>query len=126
MVSLSSSFAFNSSISFDDVDEGAEWPAGFTGVLETPVVPDIVESLFLASVAAALLAGLAIGADLLVVVPEAPTVPVVLAVVLDTAGLTVCFGLDKLVGTAGFRTVDVDGAALALLSVAVSGFAEEW
>jgi hypothetical protein len=125
LVSLSSSFAFNSSISFDDVDEDAEWPTGFAGVLETPVVPDIVESLFLASVTAALLAGLAIGVDRLVV-PEAPTVPVVLAVVLDTVGLTVCFGLGELVDTAGFRTVDVDGAAFALLSAAVSGFAEEW
>lgn len=67
-----------------------------------------------------MLVGLETGVERVVAGPPVPVAPVALVVVVDTAGLTACFGLDVLVGVAAFRAAVVDGSAAPRFSANVS------
>jgi hypothetical protein len=124
LVSLSSSFAFSSSTSFDDAEADAV-PVGLVVVLEAPGDAEIVESLFFASATGPpLLDGFKIGAERLAEA-EALVLPVALVLVLDVAGFTAGFGLEVLVVPAGLLTAVVDEVAAPRFSASVSGFTGE-
>lgn len=122
LVSLSASFAFKSSSSFEDAAGVEELGTDLVVDLAIDGAPETVESLFFASATAPPIGRLSIGAERLLVDGAAGRV-----VVLEIAGLTTGLGLDALMDEACFRAAVADVAEIPRFSANVSDLAVgEW